>query len=80
MHIFSFISFPEKTCLVKVEKGDQPKIRIQSDQRFGQHKKPPFYTLIGWLKEGGGQKAEVGGQKSEIRGQKTEDREGLLEN
>lgn len=54
MHTFSFISFPEKTCLVKVEKGDQPKIRIQSDQRFGQHKKPPFYRLIGWLKEGEG--------------------------
>ncbi len=64
MHTFSFISFPEKTCLVKVEKGDQPKIRIQSDQRFGQHKKPPFYRLIGWLKEGEGkgQRSEVGSQ------------------
>ena len=78
MHIFSFVSFPEKTYLVKVEKGDQPRIRIPSDQRFGQHKKPPFYRLIGWIKEGEGkgQRSEVGGRKSEIRGQKAEVREG----
>ncbi len=74
MHIFSFVSFPEKTCLVKVEKGDQPTIRIQSGQRFGQYEKLPFFRSIGWLKEGGGQKAEVGGQRSEDRRQRTDDR------
>jgi hypothetical protein len=66
-HVFRFISFAEKTCLVKVEKGDQPIVRIQSGQRFGQYKKPLFYRLIGWVKEGEG-KVEITSLNSHFAG------------
>ena len=53
-HVFRVISLAQKRRPVKVENGDQPSIRIQSGQRFGQYKNYHFGDQsVGSKREGG---------------------------